>query len=364
MKHKTIDWRASFHRVQDIPLDSSSIFNSYEEALNYAQGSSTVAYLGQIVSVIEDDKVEIYKIIPASGETYEKTLSLLAEGCGTIEQDIAIGEETIHSGDSITTALNIVAKVVNTKGSEVIAKDIKINGEVIIEAGETVTDACQTLATKIWYYYALEKEERENADNELKEAISAETQERIESDNVLEERISAVTQFIESAISEIQELIEKKADKEEVTSAITELCEELDIQGEEITNITSELLDIYDLINEKADKSDIESAITEVFSAITEIKSAITEVEEAVSAETQERKSEIERLEQEILSAGTIQDILINGNSIIDSERKANIIFDSNDEINPVISGSTISFNILKITNPEFTFDTDSNAFN
>lgn len=76
-----IDWRISFRRLDDFPLDSSSVFNSFDEADNYAKGKDFekgVSYLGEIVSVVDTTKEEItvYKISwdndRITGDTEEK----------------------------------------------------------------------------------------------------------------------------------------------------------------------------------------------------------------------------------------------------------------------------------------------------
>lgn len=84
-------------RTGNFPLDADSVFNSYTEALEYAQGGSkddnytTAAYLGQIISVVEEDEsgktnVQVYKIVvetPATEETSEVWgLALIGEGGG------------------------------------------------------------------------------------------------------------------------------------------------------------------------------------------------------------------------------------------------------------------------------------------
>ena len=86
-----------FARNGNFPLDADSVFSSYAEALDYASGGSrddnytTAAYLGQIISVVEEDEsgntdVQVYKIVvetPASGETREVWgLELIGKGGG------------------------------------------------------------------------------------------------------------------------------------------------------------------------------------------------------------------------------------------------------------------------------------------
>lgn len=65
-----IDWSNVFVRTGQFPLDRSSIFSSYEDALKYAKGDGSderglgkTSYLGQVIAVYEDDLVSIYKIV-------------------------------------------------------------------------------------------------------------------------------------------------------------------------------------------------------------------------------------------------------------------------------------------------------------
>lgn len=86
-----------FARNENFPVDADSLFESYQEALDYARGGSrgddytTTAYLGQVISVVEPNEsgettVQVYKIvveIPESGETPEVWgLTLIGEGTG------------------------------------------------------------------------------------------------------------------------------------------------------------------------------------------------------------------------------------------------------------------------------------------
>lgn len=65
-----MDWQNVFVRTGNFPLDRSSIFGSYEDALAYAKGDGSdsralglTSYVGQIIAVYENDAVSIYKII-------------------------------------------------------------------------------------------------------------------------------------------------------------------------------------------------------------------------------------------------------------------------------------------------------------
>lgn len=64
------DWGTVIVRSNKTPLDRTSIFGSYEDALKYAKGDGSdknklgkTSYIGQFLSVHEKGSVEIYQII-------------------------------------------------------------------------------------------------------------------------------------------------------------------------------------------------------------------------------------------------------------------------------------------------------------
>lgn len=64
-----MDWGNTFVRTGAFPLDRSSMFSSYEDAVAYAKGDGSdsrklgkTAYIGQVISVYENGKVSVYKI--------------------------------------------------------------------------------------------------------------------------------------------------------------------------------------------------------------------------------------------------------------------------------------------------------------
>ena len=63
-----LDWANTFNRTGDFPLDRSSMFSSYDDAVLYANGGqdsrglSGVSYVGQIITVYENGKVDVYVI--------------------------------------------------------------------------------------------------------------------------------------------------------------------------------------------------------------------------------------------------------------------------------------------------------------
>lgn len=81
-----LDWAKPFERKMPYPLDSTSIFSSYADAVKYASGDGSdsgklggAAYVGQIITVYEDSKVNVYAI------QEDRTLGPISGGSEAIE---------------------------------------------------------------------------------------------------------------------------------------------------------------------------------------------------------------------------------------------------------------------------------------
>lgn len=66
-----LDWAMPFQRTGDFPLDRTDLFSSYADAVKYAAGNTAdpdsralcgTSYVGQIITVFENDTVTVYKI--------------------------------------------------------------------------------------------------------------------------------------------------------------------------------------------------------------------------------------------------------------------------------------------------------------
>lgn len=80
-----LDWANTFVRTGNFPLDRSSMFDSYADAELYAKGVGNdkrglgkTAYVGQIISVYENDEVNVYKINP------DRSLESVGSGSGSL----------------------------------------------------------------------------------------------------------------------------------------------------------------------------------------------------------------------------------------------------------------------------------------
>jgi hypothetical protein len=68
---KVMPWSTFFQRTADVPLDRSSMFSSIEDARKYAKHNEldpdtrnlvSSSYIGQIITVYENNEVNVYKI--------------------------------------------------------------------------------------------------------------------------------------------------------------------------------------------------------------------------------------------------------------------------------------------------------------
>ena len=109
-----MDWQNVFVRTGNFPLDRSSIFGSYEDALKYAQGDGSdsrglgkTSYVGQIIAVYENDTVSVYKIngkdvMDSENKTVEIKERGLEELVTKKQTQGIIAEENIMSDKVIT----------------------------------------------------------------------------------------------------------------------------------------------------------------------------------------------------------------------------------------------------------------------
>lgn len=65
--NNTTEYPNSFKRQGPFPLEAYSIFYNLETAKNYAQ-TNPIAYVGQIITVIENNEIKNYSIINTAGE--------------------------------------------------------------------------------------------------------------------------------------------------------------------------------------------------------------------------------------------------------------------------------------------------------
>lgn len=123
------------NRQNPIPLDGTSIYNSYAEAETYAKENAK-AYPGQIISVVTNTEVKVYKINNGQLEELGKGSLVTAQNpknlatADNIGQIIYLttevidGKDTYSSGPYIVSGDGTVSKIGTTSASGDIAADV------------------------------------------------------------------------------------------------------------------------------------------------------------------------------------------------------------------------------------------------
>lgn len=149
-----MDWANVFVRTGGFPLDRSSMFGSYDDAVLYAKGDGSdsrglgkTSYVGQIITVYEAGKVDIYKI------NEDRSIESVGGGNGSLSIEnvtvidgkiqeatadnigqiiyVTEGTEDYPSGPYIVTGDGTVAKLGTTTASGDLAGDVaSLQGEV------------------------------------------------------------------------------------------------------------------------------------------------------------------------------------------------------------------------------------------
>lgn len=112
-----LDWAMSFQRTGKFPIDRSSMFASYDDAVAYAKGDGSdsrqiggTSYVGQIITVYADDVVTVYKI------NADRTLGEVGKATNGDEKSIHLTDEGIlalYGFDAATEGQQIRVKVVD-----------------------------------------------------------------------------------------------------------------------------------------------------------------------------------------------------------------------------------------------------------
>ena len=140
---KPMAWSTFFTRTSDIPLDRSSIFGSLEDAQKYAKGNENepdsrnlvaTSYIGQIITVYENDVIDVYKI------NQQRELEPIGQGKGTViatnqfeADEIANNEKSI--GQFIYRSDIKTLYFVQAKNIQIKMFAINNSNEMIIDCG-------------------------------------------------------------------------------------------------------------------------------------------------------------------------------------------------------------------------------------
>lgn len=124
------------HRQNPVPLDETSVFTSFEAAQQYASNEDGMSYPGQIISVVTESEVKVYKINNGKLEELGKgslvtdknpKLLATADNIGQIiylTTQVIDGEVTYSSGPYIVSGAGEVSKIGTTSASGDIAADV------------------------------------------------------------------------------------------------------------------------------------------------------------------------------------------------------------------------------------------------
>ena len=114
-----LDWAMSFQRTGTFPLDRSSMFASLTDAQNYAKGDGSdsralggTSYVGQVISVYENDVVTVYKI------NADRSLGEVGKATNGDEKSIHLTDEGILALMGFDTAIENQQLRVKVVGGE------------------------------------------------------------------------------------------------------------------------------------------------------------------------------------------------------------------------------------------------------
>ena len=98
-----LDWAMPFQRTGAFPIDRSSEFSSYADAVKYAAGNTAdpdsrglcgTSYIGQVITVYENDEVNLYQI--QADRSIKKVGSAqgsgIMDGTGVSDEDMVEGQ--------------------------------------------------------------------------------------------------------------------------------------------------------------------------------------------------------------------------------------------------------------------------------
>lgn len=119
-KQKQLQWDVTFKRTSNLPLDRSSIFNDYQEAMKYVNGlddnKKGVPYLGQVFTILnntsssyDESGVYVIKELPNENNGYQGKIERAGEIVGGDAISVADGNQVDVKLDN-TTDKNFITK--------------------------------------------------------------------------------------------------------------------------------------------------------------------------------------------------------------------------------------------------------------
>jgi hypothetical protein len=95
------------NRIYPYPLDPTTLFLSLSSAEEYAKNSGN-AYVGQVISVVENDKVSIYQIKNTDGDLQEFKIKDTSES--DISTRLSVIEQTLTSIKTTFLELSVLTE--------------------------------------------------------------------------------------------------------------------------------------------------------------------------------------------------------------------------------------------------------------
>ena len=151
-----LDWAMSFQRTGQFPIDRSGWFNSYADAVAYAKGDKSderglggTRYIGQIISVVENNEVKIYKIVidPAAGVDKKGVpVGGKLEEVGAGKGLGSVTAENYTEATGLATADNI-GQIIYVKSPETVGETKYDVGAYIVSGVGTVMKLAQSSAS-------------------------------------------------------------------------------------------------------------------------------------------------------------------------------------------------------------------------
>ena len=149
-------WSAgvAFNRSNSLPLDKWSVFQSKEEAINYAENNA-VAYPGQIIAVYENETMQAYVLAEENSKLNLQPIGIIPTGDGAISISdngvISIGVDGVTI-EVIDNALTLVGYKDAQEGAQLIKTKnglgwIKPDNSIITELSETVQELSSNFDT-------------------------------------------------------------------------------------------------------------------------------------------------------------------------------------------------------------------------
>ncbi len=369
----SIDWSNVFKRTTKNPLDRSSMFNSYDDALLYAKGEGDdsrgiggTSYVGQIISVFENGNVSVFKIIGKDG--YDENGKVIVKERG-LEELISKEEiDILLDSYSKTVDLETTEKEINNKIDNLqsnIEDTYVTNGE-LTEVKETINNLSSDTNS---YFVKIETlDDVQNNFNKqieiindqfvknetldgVKENINKELlnlSNRLDNDFVLKTELNDYKDIVKNDIDDLKDNVNSNFVKIETLDDVKENT------NKELLNLSNRLDDDFVLKTElEGVKENIDEEVLNLSNRLDNdfvLKTELNDVKENTNNELLNLSN---RLDNGFDKIETLNENLIN----LDSK----II--TNDALSEIINDNKFNFNVSRTISP-YTTDNKNFTFN